>query len=75
MARPRLEYKVKRNGNSVQVYKDGAYIGTISLPKLCLLLTPVQSKSTSEVSAQGEYIKQVGEIPISGTGSAGGVLR
>lgn len=47
MGRPQKEYKVKRNGDSLQVYHEGAYIGSIRLERLAYLMKAEKSKSTT----------------------------
>lgn len=37
MARPKVEYKVKRNGMSLQFFERGDYCGSIPIKFLCQL--------------------------------------
>lgn len=38
MARPKLKYKIQRNGDSIKYFEDGEYIGSISLKKLGVII-------------------------------------
>lgn len=38
MPRPSKDYKIKRNGNSVQVFFNEFYVGSVTLPRLCEMI-------------------------------------
>lgn len=46
MARPKIEYKAKRNGNSLQFFIGDEYCGSISIKYLCELAKVQNRKST-----------------------------
>lgn len=48
MARPSKLYVVKRNGESLQCYEDGVYLGSIPIKNLCLMLSSYKDKGTNE---------------------------
>ncbi len=50
MGRPKKEYAIRRNGNSVQVYENGGYCGSLPLAKLCELARA--SRAMDDVLAQ-----------------------
>lgn len=57
MGRPKKEFKIKRNGDSIQVFWSGEYVGSISLEKLCLFIIEEKRKGTERVSAQPHFIR------------------
>lgn len=36
--RPRKEYRIRKNGDSIQLLENGVYVGSISLKTLCHLI-------------------------------------
>jgi hypothetical protein len=52
MARPISEYRTKRNGAQLQVYRSGQYLGSISFPELCRIITNRSNSGTGEVTAR-----------------------
>jgi len=43
MARPRKEYAIRRNGNSVQLFRQGVLCGSLPLSLLCELAVAKRS--------------------------------
>lgn len=37
MGRPKKEYRISRNGNSIQLYENGEYCGSLPVAWLCEL--------------------------------------
>lgn len=58
MVRPKKEFKVQRNGNSIQLFKDGYYCGSLSLNELCELAISKRRSHTSGETTQGSFIKE-----------------
>lgn len=46
MARPSVEFKVKRNGSSLQFYEKGDYCGSLPIKYLCRLAKANNDRST-----------------------------
>lgn len=58
MGRPKLLYSVRRNGNSVQLFEGGVYVGSYALPELCALVKAEKRNHTVPETAQQNYIKE-----------------
>ena len=54
MARPKKDYKVQRNGNSLQFYRMGEYCGSLPLMYLCEMARAKSSMDTVGVIPQSE---------------------
>jgi len=52
MVRPRKEFKVARNGDSLQMYKDNFYGGSITLADLWPIILARRSSATKGESPQ-----------------------
>ena len=46
MGRPKKEYAIRRNKNSVQLYENGEYCGSLPLVRLCALARADRAKGT-----------------------------
>ena len=46
MVRPKVEFRIQRNGNSLQFFHDGVYCGSLPLPLLCALAKQQNVKDT-----------------------------
>ena len=51
MSRPQKKYRMKRNGDSLQVFEDGEYVGSVSLKYLVQYIT---GRSDDEMAARDE---------------------
>ncbi len=52
MSRPSKKYKLKRNGDSVQFFEEGEYLGSIPFKVLCLLARNRSGYGTDHLEAQ-----------------------
>lgn len=52
MARQKKYYKVMRNGESLQAYIGGVYVGSISIADLCLYIKHKKVKNTKGETTQ-----------------------
>lgn len=71
MVRPVQEYGVRRNGNSLQLYRRGRYLGSVSLAWLCGLKERAGGFHTEGLSAQVRREGDQGEKGGSRTESSG----
>lgn len=46
MVRPKIEFRIQRNGNSLQFFHNGDYCGSLPLPLLCALARQEKAKDT-----------------------------
>lgn len=61
------DYRVKKNGESLQVYDREGYVGSISLKELCRIIKVEQYGGTPIGLAQKEPIQKDSKKPHYGT--------
>jgi len=64
----RKDYRIKKNGDSIQVYDLQGYAGSIPLKDLCRIVRNRQNAGTETLLAQKEPIQKDVEKPQKGTG-------
>lgn len=70
MARPLKDFRLKRNGNSMQLYIRGEFAGSRSLSALCQFYGVDPNYGTTPVLAQPSFKNESADSPGSGTEEA-----
>lgn len=56
MAKPFKDFRLQRNGDSLQLFKLGEYVGSIPLSRLYYLINEGGSKDTNVLTTQPDFI-------------------
>lgn len=60
MGRPKQDYRVQRNGGSLQVFDREGLVGSISLAALCEIIRRKKASHTTTEPTQTSYLKDRG---------------